>query len=382
LELTDEPATVSVPAQQAGPSPLVIRVGDNSYTVEPTDGPIIIGREFPAQVQVNDHRISRSHLRIESQGDRWTALDTSTNGTYYNADRQSFLVITDGMTIHLGNAEGIPVSFAFASPAARVETAIAALPQMAAEERDADETPEGEETDPRIARAGAAVAARREELNISQRTLAREKIVNAGTLIAFEKGRSWPHKSTQVKLERVLGWEPGTISRLRDDPGYSPVGGEPGETTEVMTTTVQAPLMAEAIELALQNIRNSIEGLPDPEDADFTRLVSSVLNDLRKLETLAANAARSARGVPEVAMVLSTARKMHRDVMLRAARSQKASLGQRLFAARHRAELTIEEAANAAGVPAEAVTTAEADLPLNAQATAALQSLVTSLIRR
>ena len=382
MELTDDSATVSVPAQQAGPSPLVIRVGDNSYTVEPTDGPIIIGREFPAQVQVNDHRISRNHLRIEPQGDRWTALDNSTNGTYYNGDRQGFLVITDGMTIHLGNAEGIPVSFAFTSTGARAQTADAPLPPVAAEEPDAEETPEGEETDPRIARAGTAVAARREELKLFQRTLAREKIVNAGTLISFEKGRSWPHKSTQAKLERVLGWEPGTIGRLRDDPAYNPVGAEPGETTEVMTTTVQAPLMAEAIELALENIRNSIEGLPDPEDADFTRRVSRVLNDLRKLETLAANAARSARGAPEVAMVLSTARKMHRDVMLRAARSPQATLGQRLFAARHRAELTIEEAANAAGVPVDAVTTAEADLPLNAQATAALQSLVTSLTRR
>jgi hypothetical protein len=81
-------------------------------------------------------------------------------------------------------------------------------------------------------------------------------------------------------------------------------------------------------------------------------------------------------------LVLSTARKMHRELMLRAARSPQATLGQLLFAARHRAELTIEEAANAAGVPADAVTTAEADLPLNAQATAALQSLVTSLTRR
>src|SRR5258705_2011717 len=183
LELTDDSATVAVPAQQAGPSPLAIRIGDNSYTVEPTDGPIIIGREFPAQVQVNDHRISRNHLRIESQGDRWTALDTSTNGTYYNADRQSFLVITDGMTVHLGNAEGIPVSFAFTSPAARVETAIAPLPPVAAEGPDAEVTPEGEEPDPPIPRPGAPVAARREERNLSQRAPPREKIVNAGTLI-------------------------------------------------------------------------------------------------------------------------------------------------------------------------------------------------------
>lgn len=382
MELADD-ATVAAPVYQSGPPALSIRVGDDSYTVEPTDGPIIVGREFPAQVQVNDHRISRTHLRIEPQGDRWTALDNSTNGTYCNGERQGFLVITDGMTIHLGNAEGIPVSFAFTSAASRAETVIGPLPSVAAEEdSDADETPEGEATDPNIARAGAAVAARREELSISQRTLAREKIINAGTLINFEKGRSWPHKSTQTKLEKLLGWEPGTISRLRDDPTYSPVGGEVGESTEVITTTVQAPLMAEAVELALENIRTTIDGLPDPEDADFTRRISSVLTDLKKLETLAANAARSARGAPEVAIVLSTARKMYRDSMLRAARSPHATLGQRLFAARHRAELTVEEAANAAGVSADAVTTVEADLPVNAQATSALQSLVASLTRR
>ena len=58
--------------------------------------------------------------------------------------------------------------------------------------------------DPGIARAGAAVAARRRELDIKQRNLAKYKIINAGALIAFEKGRSWPRERTRAKLEEVL----------------------------------------------------------------------------------------------------------------------------------------------------------------------------------
>ena len=69
--------------------------------------------------------------------------------------------------------------------------------------------------DPGMVRAGAAAAARRRELDISQRSLAADGIINAGALIAFEKGRSWPRERTRAKLEEVLRWPPGTIARLR-----------------------------------------------------------------------------------------------------------------------------------------------------------------------
>ena len=379
MDLVDESATVSVPAQQSAP-PLTITVGEQSYTVDPTDGPITIGRQFPAQVQINDPRISRNHLRIEAQADRWTAVDHSTNGTYSAGARQGFFVLADAMTIHLGDPDGIPVSFAYAVSGGSAQTATGAPPAAAdgdVDGEDAEGTPEGEATNPGVARAGAAVSARRRELDISQRTLAREKIINAGALIAFEKGRSWPHRSTQAKLEKVLGWEPGTISRLRrqDDT-------EPGEQTEILTNTVQAPLMAEAVELAMDTIKSTVDALPEPTDPEFSSRITGVLKDLRKLESLAANAARAAKGAPDVVLVLSSVRKLYRDLMLRAARSPQATPGQKLFAARHRSELTVEEAANAAGVSAEDVTAAEADLPLGADAAAAVGELLTSLTRR
>ncbi len=71
------------------------------------------------------------------------------------------------------------------------------------------------EFDVGLIRAGAAAAARRRQLDISQRSLAADGIINAGALIAFEKGRSWPRERTRLKLEEVLHWPPGTIARLR-----------------------------------------------------------------------------------------------------------------------------------------------------------------------
>src|SRR5262245_3137195 len=74
---------------------------------------------------------------------------------------------------------------------------------------------EGLEADPGMVRAGAAAAARRRELDISQRSLAADGVINAGALIAFEKGRSWPRERTRAKLEEVLRWPTGTIARIR-----------------------------------------------------------------------------------------------------------------------------------------------------------------------
>ena len=54
-----------------------------------------------------------------------------------------------------------------------------------------------------MARAGAAVAARRAELGMSQREIARQKMITAPALIAFEKGRSWPRERTRHMLEEL-----------------------------------------------------------------------------------------------------------------------------------------------------------------------------------
>src|SRR3954464_3180106 len=93
-----------------------------------------------------------------------------------------------------------------------------------------------------LVRAGAAAAARRRELDISQRSLAAEGIINAGALIAFEKGRSWPRERTRAKLEEVLQWPKGTIARLRRGEPVArekPAGGVAG--------TDEGQLIAQAV---------------------------------------------------------------------------------------------------------------------------------------
>lgn len=363
------PAAASAPGY---PRPsLAIHVGEQAYTAQESDAPITIGREFPAQVRIEDDRISRTHMRLDCTPTGWVAVDQSRNGIFIDGTRQTTIPVNDGTTIYLGSPRGTRVAFAYLAAAPRPQRE----PDRTDDDNDAEPTLEA--VDPGVARAGAAVTARREELKLTQRYLARNGIVNAGALIDFEKGRRWPRKATLAKLEDALQWPHGTITRIRRervDPD--------NEDTVTMVNTVRAPLMAEAVEVALTTINTAIESLPAASEADFGRRAANILADLRKLETVAAGAARSAKGAPEVALVLSAVRRCYRDLMLRAARASGATLGQRLYAARHRAELTAEETANAAGVPVDVIAAAEAEVPLDGHTVAALSAALTSLSRR
>lgn len=354
--------------------PLAVRIGQRTYTLDPAGGVAIIGRDTTAAVRLTDDRISRWHVRLEPRHDAWQAIDTSTNGLFVDGVRRSSVLITDDITLHLGAPDGIPVQL---SPG-----------ESEPPEPDAEQWWDGE-IDPGVVRAGRAVAARRTELDITQRSLARDKVINAGTLIAFEKGRSWPRRATLAKLEKALSWPPGTIMRLRNSPPAAATGmtgattairATPAEeATEVLTDTVQAPLMAEAVELAMHTITAALADLPDPASAEFTPRATNILADLRKLERLASNAARNAKGSPSVVLALSTVRRTYNDLMMRAARSSAATLGQRLYGARHRAELSLEEAANGAGLPVAILEDAEAERPVPPDAAAAIENLIAQL---
>lgn len=376
-------------AEHAGSATLTVRVGEQSYTLNPADGVAIVGRDTGASVRLTDDRISRWHVRLEPRAEGWQAIDTSTNGLYVDGIRRSSVLISGATTVHLGHPDGIPV---FIAPNDAAEIAMqGGAANVAAP--DADQWWEGE-VDPGVLRAGRAVAARRAELEITQRSLARDKVINAGTLIAFEKGRSWPRRSTLARLERALDWPSGTIARLRNgDSGSHDVTGvtDPStvpptflprpreQATEVLTDTVHAPLMAEAVEFAMHGIRAAVTDLPEPTDAAFTPKATSILADLRKLDTLATNAARTAKGSPSVVLALSAVRRAYNDLAMRAARSPSATLGQRLYEARRRAELSLEEAANAAELPAAVLGDVEAERPIPADAAAAVETLVAQL---
>ncbi|MFY9920840.1 MAG: transcriptional regulator [Mycobacterium sp.] len=227
--------------------------------------------------------------------------------------------------------------------------------------------------DPGIARAGAAVAARRRELDIKQRNLAKLKIINAGALIAFEKGRSWPRERTRARLEEVLQWPAGTIATIR----YG--GAVPGAAPDPPTDDGAASLIAGTVEVAMTTLGAAIESLPADDDPEFSARATLILAELRKLESVVARAAQHSRGTPDVVLALRTVRGSHDELAFRAAATPAATLGQRLYAARRRANLSASETANAAGLPPELVQAVEAGEPATEADTAALNDLIASL---
>ena len=233
-----------------------------------------------------------------------------------------------------------------------------------------------EALDPGMVRAGAVAAARRRELDISQRSLAADGIINAGALIAFEKGRSWPRERTRAKLEEVLGWPAGTITRLRK--------GEPVRHVEsVATPTVaggdEVSLIAQAVVTAVNTFSSTVASLPPVHDPAFTPRVTAILGDLRQLEAVAARAVRIGRVTPSLIKALSTVRNLYDDLMVRAAGAPHATLGQRLYAARRGANLTLLETAQAAGVSERTIQQAEAGEPVSGADAEAIEEFVVQI---
>jgi transcriptional regulator with XRE-family HTH domain len=334
---------------------LIVECAGTVHRFTPERAPATIGRGTDVDFPVTDPRVSPAHLRLEVDRATWRAVDAGTRtGMFLDGVRRTVVDIHDGLTIRIGGPDGTPVTFGFASA-------------------DAAPSDEDEIVDSGVARAGAAVAARRRELDITQRTLAKYKIMNAGALIAFEKGRSWPRERTRARLEEVLQWPPGTIANIRNG------GAVPGERPEPDADAAQAPLIVGAVDVAMKTFAAAIESLPDPSEADFVHRAAVILADLRQLEAVVARAARQSRGMPAVVMALSEVRNRHQELMFRAATAPNATLGQRLFAARRRANLSAAEAGNALGLSAQLIEAVEAGQPATDRDAAVLRAFLAEL---
>lgn len=237
---------------------------------------------------------------------------------------------------------------------------------------DADPTAEmSDVVDPGLVRAGAAAAARRRELDISQRSLAADGIINAGALIAFEKGRSWPRERTRAKLEEVLQWPEGTIARLRQG---EPVA--PDRPSESVAGADQGQLIAQAVITAVHTLSSAVDSLPPADDEEFTPRVTAILADLRKLEAVAARATRISQVTPALIKALGTVRHRLDELTTLAATAPRATLGQRVYATRRRANLTIAETAQAAGVSEDDIARVEVEEPVAASAIDSIEALL------
>lgn len=346
---------------------LTIKWLDQLETFDSGQAPIVVGRaeNIGAQIRITDNRISREHITVTARGDEWIARATGRNGVFIGNHRVEdwFVVERDSeVDVMLGHpVSGIPMSFST--------------------------------RDPVNIYVGEQIARRRKELAISQRTLADTGVVNAGALISIEKGRSQPRAKTADSLEKALQWPTGHIEHLRQQgrmgrPGVSPVqpaaGVDSDQPTEMLrpnrdgesTATVEVTMMSETIGIALDSMRSRIATLPDPSDPNYPVVVESVAEGLARLEALTVTASRTS---VEMVRELGEVRRMRRALLLEAATSPHATLGQRLFAARRRVELSAQEAAIAAGVRTEDIQQAEAGGPLAEQTQMALQRFVAAL---
>jgi transcriptional regulator with XRE-family HTH domain len=373
------------PSAQVDLPTLAIEVGGKSFVAEPGQGAVLIGRALPAQIRITSNAISRTHLRIEPIGQQWVVSDAGTrNGTFVDGDRIESVPLpvplAEAFTLRLGAADGIAVSIRNATTVADAATGtVDTLGATGADEiddhgdradSDGAESPTGE-VDLSVARAGAAVAARREELGLSQRKLADERIVSQSQLVKFERGEHWPRQSTLTKIEGYLDWPPGTIARIR-----AGANAPDAESTEVLSPTVQVAVLIDASEIALRVLLARAAGLPSTSAPQFGAEIAPLLSELRRLERTISGAAATSTGRPEIARLLSQIRLTIEELAGIASRAPGATLGQRLTAVRTRSRLSIAEVAAAAGTDTDTVTAAEAEHPLSAEARVAVEQFI------
>ncbi|OBK26689.1 hypothetical protein A5634_24590 [Mycobacterium asiaticum] len=346
-----------------GPAALAALRGVTSTAVAPNLGIVSI---------VGAGREPAFDLRTASHHGRWRIVDGLGGGS---------MTVSDKRNVRFGEPSG-----------GKALTFEVVRPSNSPEEQSDDQV---SDADPGVVRAGAAAAARRRELDISQRSLAADGIINAGALIAFEKGRSWPRERTRAKLEEVLQWPAGTIARIREGeavtiPAVSTVPAVstiPAVNHPVPETAADTPpaadgpasLIAQAVAAAVDTCSLAIAALPSPEDPEFTERAAPILADLRQLEGIAVQATRISRITPELIKAMGSVRRYHDKLMTLGATAPGATLAQRLYAARRRANLSTLETAQAAGVAEEMIVRAEAEELLPAETAAAIEALISQI---
>lgn len=124
-------------------------------------------------------------------------------------------------------------------------------------------------------RARAAVLERMADLGIDKTALAKEADIDYGTAGDFLNGKRWPRLPTLAKIDKALGWEPGTLASVASGSEAPPnVGGgmhdrqmllnvdpavyedlNPAELAEAMATA-QAVFLQKVREIRASRVRD------------------------------------------------------------------------------------------------------------------------------
>jgi FHA domain-containing protein len=264
-------------AAPAAGQDLLVCVNGQAVIRRAADGEFIIGREVPpSHIQVDHSGISRLHVRL-LPGSHWDLVDyDSRNGVYLHGHRIQYETpITDGMTVHLGDPDGIPITFHYVA----VETMPAAY---------AVDT-----LDPDIQRAGRAIAERYEELGLSPRGLCQNIGIDSEVLAGLMRGHGWPDTATRAALEMALAWPAGALDEVRR--------GQPhGEITDVITPAVRRALLVDSATVTLASIDVAIADLPPVADPAFAIRTQPMLRRLAALKDQLAAAAIDGSDVVEM----------------------------------------------------------------------------------
>ncbi|GFG82242.1 hypothetical protein MPRG_55180 [Mycobacterium paragordonae] len=374
LTTASEDSTQMPNAQSTvGPAALAALSGVAAGAIEPGYRVMGAGQWYRSGQRVDEQQATGVDLRAVPNDGKWRlaeeSVDARESGMFVDGLRESPSV-SDKKNVPFGDPTG-----------GKALTFEVVRPTNLPEEPRQDD--QSADADPGVIRAGAAAAARRRELDISQRSLAADGIINAGALISFEKGRSWPRERTRAKLEEVLQWPAGTIARIREGDAVvnQPAPAPAVEAVPEAPSAADGPasLIAQAVAAAVDTCSLAIAALPSPEDPEFTERAAPILADLRQLEAIAVQATRISRITPELIKAMSSVRRYHDKLMTLGATAPGATLAQRLYAARRRANLSTLETAQAAGVTEEMIVKAEAEEVLPAATAEAIEALISQI---
>lgn len=205
------------------------------------------------------------------------------------------------------------------------------------------------EVDPGIEFAGSQFAAWRKKKGVTQRQLSDEKLISQAPLVNFERGRSWPRERMRARLEQRLELKPGQIAEWRY--GY----GSPAKQSAIPG---RIDFMLPALEVAVQSIAPAVSGLPVVDDPNYWPAVVKTLRDVRKIDSTVSAVARMSPSETTMGL-LRTVRDVYDDVLRAAGAARPDEYGPQLYIARTAAQMSIAEAAAAAGVSDEVIVAVE-----------------------
>jgi len=95
--LWQEGADLTMKASSTAPlyvmARLFVKYRELERTLDPTQGPLTLGRDMGNEVVIKDQRASRNHARIERRRDKFVLIDQSTNGTFLCIEGENEVIL-------------------------------------------------------------------------------------------------------------------------------------------------------------------------------------------------------------------------------------------------------------------------------------------------